>query len=391
MSARQFRPPLSHRLASAAAEREVPEPRREPPWSNAAARDAGERQADLLRAAEGLPNQDIVYDHLARQDPAAPLDPQLLASWGLRQGPLLDRPRAGLQARVYLPLPGAAAASTPRGHELLAMHGAPLRPLLVFGGRSLAGEEVPAGQALAVGSFQFASCQAEIMAALRGARSRVDLVGRGLGGVLAQLAAARFPAAVGRVVSFQSAPVDAQDAEAVERFNRQVPAHQAVRSTHHGRGPLPAEGEGERFTPGEAVEWSPSAEDEASALQGLNLLRGSPVPGLGSQAAPLELGLRRRTVGEAPLGQGPVPLGDALRQELIRQPGEGPPDGSRRDRLRRRAFELAAQPAVSFRQILSLIEGAQGVGADDKAALQAEIRDRLRLGRGSGAPSASEG
>lgn len=367
------------------------------PWGNAAAgRGASvsqERSAEeeaLVEAARPIPNQDAIYEHFARLGPMGSVDPDQLQAWGYRRGPVLARPHAGLHAAVFLPTPGAAAPSTPRGHQLLEMHGAPLRPVLVFGGRTAGNRDVDESDALGMGSYQFASCKADIVAALRGARSRVDVVGQGLGGVLAQLAAAHQPQAIGRVVTFQSAAVDSLDAEEVERWNRAVPGHQAVHSAHHRSGAQLPSLPGEQHTPGDAWTWGygpGQPGDSAPPLASLLSLRGAVVPGLSQAAADRRgpVSLEHRVVGERPadLGARPpvVARGGGLDRGQAGSAGAGP-----HLHLRGRALALASSPAVSFRQVLALIEATPGVGPREKASLQEEVRKLIieRSGSGSG-------
>lgn len=390
MTARQTRPPLtSSRRASEGGEEvsRLAGERSLQPWGNAAAggggptSEPGTRESSLLETARSIPNQDAIYEHFSRLGPDGGVNAADLLAWGYRRGPVLDRPRSGLRAVVFLPQPGAAAPSTPRGHHLLEMHGAPLRPVLVFGGRAPGEREVQEADALGVGSYQFATCKADIVAALRGARSRVDVVGQGLGGVLAQLAAAHHPQAIGRVVTFQSAPVDVQDAQQVEDWNRTVPGHQAVHSAHHRAGPAPPEMSGERRTPGDAWTWGFDADQEglrAPPLSCLVALRGEVVPGLA--ASPRALGslrsLERSVLGERPADLGARPLGEALRAGLERRT-ESPMGAEQHAGLRSRALSLAASPSVSFRQVLALIDSTQGVGAKEKALLQEEVRQTI--------------
>lgn len=399
MTARQTRPPLtSPRRVAEGAEpsSDAVVERSLQPWGNAAAgrgrlaAEPGPREAALLETARPIPNQDAIYEHFARHGPDGRVDPADLAAWGYRRGPVLDRPRSGLRAVVFLPLPGAAAPSTPRGHQLLEVHGAPLRPVLVFGGRAAGDREVEESDALGIGSYQFASCMADIVAALRGARSRVDVVGHGLGGVLAQLAAAHHPQAIGRVVTFQSAPVDVQDAEQVEHWNRTVPGHQAVHSAHHRSGAAPPEQRGEQRTPGDAWTWGFDPDKEgkhAPPLSCLVALRGEGVPGLAASPHDVDAlrSLDRSVLGERPADLGARPLGEALRAGLERVV-EAPMGTEQHAGLRSRALELAASPSVSFRQVLALIDSTPGVGAKEKALLQEEVRKAIIERMGSAPP-----
>lgn len=349
-----------------------------------------ERSSSVLAAARAVPNQDVVYEQLARLGAAGQLDAERLRTWGYRQGPVLDRADTGLHAVVFLPLAGAAAPTTPMGHAMMELHGAPLRPVLAFRGATERQGPLDDFDAQGIGSFQFAANQADIVAALRGARSRVDVVGHGLGGALAQLAASRHPQAIGRVVTFQAPAVDEQDAAMLEAWNRRVAAHQRVTSAHHRAGFDVADAPGEARTPGRAWTWGLADLEpvhEAMPLAQLDAARGHPVPGVtdlrGQPASDRLVSATPRQVGEPPPDVGTDRLKQAVALGLDRRDGRGRDLGGEHqvEAVRVQVLQMASSTAFGFRQIVAYVQGQAGLSAPQKVALQEEARQRYREGR----------
>jgi len=85
-----------------------------------------------------------------------------------------------------------------------------------------------------IGMYQFNPNRALIEGQIQAASSHGKIVssGHSLGGALAQIAAATFPDAVERVVTFQAPGVPRETAQALASYNEQNP-DQAIESTHH--------------------------------------------------------------------------------------------------------------------------------------------------------------
>lgn len=349
-----------------------------------------DRLPGVLEAARGVPNQDVIYEQLARLGAYEQLSPERLAAWGYRQGAVLDRPESGLHAVVFLPLAGAAAPTTPQGHAMLELHGAPIRPVLAFRGARRDQEPMDDFDAQGIGSFQFAANQADVVAALRGARSRVDVVGHGLGGALAQLAASRHPQAIGRVVTFQAPPIDEQDASMLDAWNQRVAAHQRVSSAHHRVGYDVTELPGEARTPGRAWTWGVGNLTDlgkAMPLAQLGAARGGGVPGVtGLDGQPVDdalVSVHSHGVGAPPPDAGVDRLRQALAQGLDRRDPRtrGLASEAQVDQVRQQVMAMATSTRFGFRQIVAFVQGQAGLSAQQKVALQEEARLRYREGR----------
>ena len=349
-----------------------------------------ERLPGVLEAARAVPNQDVIYEQLARLGAYQQLPAERLAAWGYRQGAVLDRPESGLHAVVFLPLAGAAAPTTPQGHAMLELHGAPVRPVLAFRGARRDQEPMDDYDAQGIGSFQFAANQAEVVAALRGARSRVDVVGHGPGGALAQLAASRHPQAIGRVVTFQAPPIDEQDAELLDAWNQRVAAHQRVLSAHHRSGYDATELPGEARTPGRAWTWGVgnlTDLGQAMPLAQLATARGGGVPGVtgldGGTADDALVSVTSHSVGRPLPDVGVDRLRQAVAQGLDRRDprGRGIAGEQQVEQVRQRVVEMATSTRFGFRQIVAYVQGQASLSAQQKVALQEEARLRYRQGR----------
>ena len=349
-----------------------------------------ERLPGVLEAARAVPNQDVIYEQLARLGAYQQLPAERLAAWGYRQGAVLDRPESGLHAVVFLPLAGAAAPTTPQGHAMLELHGAPVRPVLAFRGARRDQEPMDDYDAQGIGSFQFAANQAEVVAALRGARSRVDVVGHGPGGALAQLAASRHPQAIGRVVTFQAPPIDEQDAELLDAWNQRVAAHQRVLSAHHRSGYDATELPGEARTPGRAWTWGVgnlTDLGQAMPLAQLATARGGGVPGVtgldGGTADDALGSVTSHSVGRPLPDVGVDRLRQAVAQGLDRRDprGRGIAGEQQVEQVRQRVVEMATSTRFGFRQIVAYVQGQASLSAQQKVALQEEARLRYRQGR----------
>lgn len=348
------------------------------------------RLPGVLEAARAVPNQDVIYEQLARLGAYQQLPAERLAAWGYRQGAVLDRPESGLHAVVFLPLAGAAAPTTPQGHAMLELHGAPVRPVLAFRGARRDQEPMDDYDAQGIGSFQFAANQAEVVAALRGARSRVDVVGHGPGGALAQLAASRHPQAIGRVVTFQAPPIDEQDAELLDAWNQRVAAHQRVLSAHHRSGYDATELPGEARTPGRAWTWGVgnlTDLGQAMPLAQLATARGGGVPGVtgldGGTADDALVSVTSHSVGRPLPDVGVDRLRQAVAQGLDRRDprGRGIAGEQQVEQVRQRVVEMATSTRFGFRQIVAYVQGQASLSAQQKVALQEEARLRYRQGR----------
>ncbi|NOY25705.1 MAG: hypothetical protein GXP62_07505 [Oligoflexia bacterium] len=352
--------------------------------------DDPDRLPTVLAVTHDLPSQDVIYEQLARLGAYGRLDPDRVRAWGYRAGPVLDRPESGLRAAVFLPLPGAAAPTTPQGHAMLELHGAPLRPVLAFRGATLRQGVVTDLDAQGIGSFQLAANDADIVAALRGARSRIDLVGHGIGGVVAQLAASRYPQAIGRVVTFQAPPVDQQDAAQVAAWNDRVAPHQRVVSAHHRAGPDVQDGAGELRTPGRIWFYGIAtleALNLAMPLAHLAAARGGGVPGvtdlLGRPVGDRLVSVRQRPVLGGTAESADQRLAQAVADGLDRRSPQRR-DSLQVDRLeglRVQVLEMATSTAFGFRRIVAFVQGQDGISSQQKVLLQEEARRRYRQGR----------
>jgi len=342
----------------------------------------------LLDATAEVPDQDVIYEQLALAGAHGGLGAEQLRAWGYREGPVVENAGTGLRAVLYLPLPGALDRASTLGRRLADLHGAALRPVMAFRGAV----DRPGAQAdlhaEGVGSYQFAANEADILTALRGPGLRVDVVGHGLGGALAQLAACRSPQAVGRVVTYQAPAVDQADADDLRAWNARSPAGQEVRSTHHRMEGDPSALPGEELTTGEVYDFDAAGRDAAPGaaarpLAWLDAARGRRVPGVqDADGQPAEDRLVRAERSVA----GPTPFDLAAQGEgrgSDWNPGlTGPMPRREPERIRARLLGLAEASILGLRQLVAMVQDETALRPEEKASLQEELRQRVQARRG---------
>lgn len=121
------------------------------------------------------------------------------------------------------------------------------------------------------------------------AGGKVIVCGHSLGGAVAQLAAAHFPGNVQRIVTFQSPGIPKEEADKVDKYNKNAAPEDKIQSTHHR-----AEGDivhtaGEALTDGDVFTYGSvgvgNPMDHTSfPLQRLAAARGDMIPGLDAGA-----------------------------------------------------------------------------------------------------------
>ncbi len=196
---------------------------------------AGAQQAE---AAQPQPlATDAVIEQLAHGMVAKELDDRdeaFLAANGYRALPIIRGMREFVM-RTFLPTQGGKA------------------PIVAFRGtvptkvQTVIADLDPSG----IGMYQFNPNRALIEGQIRAAASSGKIIssGHSLGGALAQIAAATFPDAVERIVTFQAPGVERETAQRLQDYNEQNP-DQAIESSHHRvKNDLVPMG-GEALTPG---------------------------------------------------------------------------------------------------------------------------------------------
>jgi hypothetical protein len=196
---------------------------------------AGPQQAD---AAQAQPiATDAVIEQLAHGMVAKELDDRddaFLAAHGYRALPIIRGMREFVM-RTFLP-------TQPGKSPIVAFRGTV--PTKV---QTVIADLDPSG----IGMYQFNPNRALIAGQIQAAASNGKIIssGHSLGGALAQIAAATFPDAVERIVTFQAPGVSRETAQQLQEHNEQNP-DAAIDSTHHRvKNDLVPMG-GEALTPG---------------------------------------------------------------------------------------------------------------------------------------------
>ncbi len=178
-------------------------------------------QATTAEAAQAPPlATDAVIEQLAHGMVAKELDDndeRFLAANGYRALPIIRGMREFVM-RTFLPTSG----------------GKP--PIVSFRGtvptkvQTVIADLDPSG----IGMYQFNPNRALIQGQVQAAASHGKVIssGHSLGGALAQIAAATFPDAVERIVTFQSPGVSRETAQRLEQYNEENP-DEAIDSSHH--------------------------------------------------------------------------------------------------------------------------------------------------------------
>jgi pimeloyl-ACP methyl ester carboxylesterase len=240
------------------------------------------RQEGVIGDAHGIANQDIVLEQLAHGGAYGDLDNRKLADWGYREAGAVEDPESGFRAVLYAPV---EATDERQAATIRAIHGGNAPPVVSFRGtdnkRGVSDDVNREG----VGTYQFSSNIGKILALFGAAGGKVIVTGHSLGGALAQLAAARFPGSVTRVVTFQAPAIDADEVARLRKHNEQAAPEDRVKSTHHR-----AEGDlvhlaGEKLTDGdvythESVGIANPMDHKTFPLARLAAARGNLIPGI---------------------------------------------------------------------------------------------------------------
>ena len=332
------------------------------------------RLSGVLDATDEIPNQDVIYEQLATAGVQGGLDPARLRFWGYREDRVLEDARTDFRAVLYVPVPGTMDPGSPLGRSMGRLHQAPLRPVLAIRGAAVVQGRSAAHDPEGVASFQFAANQTRILAVMGGAGVRVDVVGRGTGGAVAQLAACRCPRAVGRVVTFQTTAVDQADAAALRAWNAGSAAGREVSSTHHKLDSDPAPETGEALTGGVLYRFDAAGPAHGTLpLAQLAAARGGTVPGLaGAGGQPVRDQLLQVACGptNAGAGRNASPDQDSGAERPL--PG-GPPQP-----VWQEIVDLASNSALGFQQLLAMIRDEPALRTEDKVALQIVVRQRVQ-------------
>ena len=243
----------------------------------------------LELASSRIPNQDIIYEQLAHRFGYDAVDEKALALWGYRALDPFEDPATGFRMLVVVPDENAS-------DKIREMHGAELRPVVIFRGTANTEGLADDASGSAVGDFQFAMNAADIAKNVAEARAhagesggKFDVTGHSLGGALAQLCAARMPSGVGRVVTFQSPRVSDRETGRVDDHNEQDGVDDQIRSTHYRADAdlVPHAGESRTAGDGYLLEYqgieTPLSHTSFPLAQ-LNAARGNQVPGVLTQA-----------------------------------------------------------------------------------------------------------
>lgn len=192
-----------------------------------------ERQREVLEAAHDIGNQDVIFEQLAHHGATKSMPGDLLARWGFREAGAVNDAESGFRAVLYVPTAEVLAGQTERAQIARSLYGGAPPPVLAFRGtqekRGMQDDTNREG----IGTYQFESNVGRISQMFGAAGGKCVVAGHSLGGALAQLAAARFPSSVSRVVTFQAPAVNEQAAEKVKQHNAESAPEDQIHSTHY--------------------------------------------------------------------------------------------------------------------------------------------------------------
>ncbi|MCB9787628.1 MAG: hypothetical protein H6744_13180 [Deltaproteobacteria bacterium] len=216
------------------------------------------RKEQVMGDTQDISNQDIILEQLAHRGAYNSIDAKTLEAWGYRTEGAVEDPESGFRAVLFMPTAEALAGETPQAKIIQAVHGGTPPPVLAFRGtdpekgkRGISDDVNQSG----VGTYQMASNHAAVAGMLAAAGGKVIVSGHSLGGALAQLAAARFPGSVLRIVTFQAPAINAKDAAKLKAHNDDAKPEDKISSTHYR-----AEGDlvhsaGDKLTDGDVFEF----------------------------------------------------------------------------------------------------------------------------------------
>lgn len=246
------------------------------------------RQEGVLGDAHEVSNQDVILEQLAHQGAYGRLDNRKLEAWGYRMVGAHQDPESGFRAVLYVPTEEALAGETEQAKIIKAIHGGAPPPVLAFRGTAEKRGVQDDTNRRGVGTYQFASNEADVQAMMGEAGGKVIVCGHSLGGALAQLAATHFPGNVSRVVTFQAPAIEQEEVDKLNDYNAAAAPEDKVESTHHR-----AEGDlvhtaGEALTEGdvftyESVGVGNPMDHMSYPLARLSAARGDMLPGVNDE------------------------------------------------------------------------------------------------------------
>jgi fermentation-respiration switch protein FrsA (DUF1100 family) len=242
------------------------------------------RQEKVLGAAHEIGNQDVVLEQLAHRGANKAISGELLSQWGYREAGAVADPESGFRAVLFMPTAEVLEGKTDRAKIARAIHGGTPPPVLAFRGTQEKRGAQDDVNREGIGTYQFESNVGRVHEMFGAAGGKAIVAGHSLGGALAQLAAARFPSAVQRIVTFQAPAVSAKAADAVAKHNAESPNDQIKSSHYRASGDL-VHTAGEKLTKGDVFTFESKGIGHPGdhlqfPLARLAAARGSMIPGV---------------------------------------------------------------------------------------------------------------
>jgi len=244
-----------------------------------------QRQEKVLGAAHEIGNQDVVLEQLAHRGANKAISGDLLSQWGYREAGAVADPESGFRDVLFMPTAEVLEGKTERAQIARAIHGGTPPPVLAFRGTQEKRGAQDDVNREGIGTYQFESNVGRVAEMFGAAGGRAIVAGHSLGGALAQLAAARFPSAVERIVTFQAPAVSAKAADAVAKHNADPASQNKIGSTHYRASGDLVHTAGEKLTKGDVFTFESKGIGHPGdhlqfPLARLAAARGSMIPGV---------------------------------------------------------------------------------------------------------------